>query len=221
MERKIVKINFYDDYATFGREVVSKEEAMEIIDYERSNGNVKGAKITSTESSETYIFYINDYELHVRLPYRYLRFNEKSAKKVNKLYQIERKKLKARLKLITLALTTGVVSGVVFSEPIKDFCSEIGNYFEILELDEEIKDHTGYTYLDGAGKLSEKDHMKNGCSLGDYIYDIDKQIEIYCQEKGLGEEVAEAAIEKYHVMDEDGLQEAKKISLFSAYKNRK
>lgn len=118
-----------------------KETAMDAIDFKRSNGIVKKASKTVDDCSIKYDFCIDDYILKVKFFNSSLDVNKEYLDRIQSLYEIDRKKMKSRLKYISIIVALAFSSGVLLSKPVKEFVEEfqIEDEFDLEEDKQLIK----------------------------------------------------------------------------------
>lgn len=234
-----ITVVLYKDYASIKNEKYDKETVFNSVRQQRHSAKVRNISVQNKEDWNIYTILCDNNIIKVVFPKMFEKENKEYESILQTWYKYTRKRNILYSKLCALGLV-GVIAGVKlapYAESVIDKASDVieesldntkfyltnmGEICDIKELEREIKAHTGYGEIDGY-KQSIEDHNNSYCALGDDLNsnEVVAAIYEYCNENGLGNTVANAAGDKFVLLQQDNTTAAYEIDLLDIYRDEK
>lgn len=245
MNKEVIVL--YKEDARTNNKSFNKLEIIKKIIEKFDNAERKNIKFRTKEDCYDVYTVVSDFDVtEIVFPHMFKKENEKLENFFEGWYTInskrKRRNLKRDLRRLELCaiIGAGILAGAKLAEvaaPVFDDIGDaieekmdyVGFYFgnmgeisDIKELEREIKAHTGYGEIDGY-KQSIEDHNDSYCALGDDLNsnEVVAAIYEYCNENGLGNTVANAAGDKFVLLQQDNTTAAYEIDLLDIYRDEK
>ena len=230
---------FYKD-AMVKNKKYNKDDVFEFIRQQRKNAKIKNVTVQNRNGYNLYTLLVNKDIIEVACPTIHKEDNEQYERIMQRWYTNDKKRNLLYLKLAAVG-AAAVIAGVKLAPHIAAAMDKTGEKIEetmdnakfylgnldqiiaINELEKEVRAHAGYGEVDGY-KQSIQDHEDSYFALEDSVigyYDVAGMINEYCDVKGLGDSVAEAAEYKYSLLSRDNIKPAYEIDLLEIYKEEK
>lgn len=179
-----------------------------------------------------YYFKFNDSEkiiIRVSCDTSLAKSKQNELKEFEKIIATHEKEKSRKRKGIVLGIVISSISSATLSYIVQKVGPSVilkaTTNSAINDLEEELKIHTGYALSeDGKVVIPSLSHGSTnmGCDLGDPdTLSVEERIIKFCDDYDLGDEVKEAALNKYDLLYNNNLTEAMKINLKEIFNNNK
>ena len=245
MNKEVIVL--YKEDARTNNKSFNKLEIIKKIIEKFDNAERKNIKFRTKEDCYDVYTVVSDFDVtEIVFPHMFKKENEKLKDFFEGWYTVNSKRkkrnLKRDLKCLELCaiIGAGIIVGAKLAEHaapvidkvldsieettdnVKFYFDNMGEISDIKELEREIKAHTGYGEIEGYTQ-SIQDHNDSYCALGDDLSsnEVVAAIYEYCNENGLGNTVANAAGDKFVLLQQDNTTAAYEIDLLDIYRDEK
>lgn len=194
-------------------EKYTKTEVMDKIKELRANSAIRSSKKQYDQAANLlkYIFTNDEIEVKVVIKDEYQEANQKCIETLEEWYQVDKQVKQRKKSTLKVLLGVSILAGgfTLYAN---------SSYRRISDLTLETQIHGGYGVAEDGDKINP--YLDHSCFLGENEdrKTVDQRIEEYCQKYDLGEEVAEAAKEKFDAYYVDDVDKAEDIDLYDIYK---